>query len=93
MPTTATDQTLKYAYDNSGVQMVVPKYYFKALARKVGGSYQTIAFYLDHKDYSDAGSYMNYAVSVSELEKRTGFTFFPSLDASVKANLDLSQWR
>ena len=36
---------------------------------------------------------MNYAVSVSELEKRTGFTFFPSLDASVKANLDLSQWR
>lgn len=93
MPTTATDQTLKYAYDNSGVQMVVPKYYFKALARRIGGSYQTIAFYLDHKDYSDAGSYMNYAVSVSELEKRTGFTFFPSLDASVKANLDLSQWR
>lgn len=34
MPTTQTDQTIKYVQDNDGKNMAVPKYYFKALARK-----------------------------------------------------------
>ena len=29
-----------------GKNIAIPKYYFKALARKVGGNYQTIAFKL-----------------------------------------------
>lgn len=92
MPTTADDQQIKYAKDNNGQNIAIPKYYFKALARKVNGNYQAIAFKLDHKAYSD-NNYMKYAVSVSQLEEMTGFTFFPSVPAEIKKNLNTSQWR
>lgn len=36
---------------------------------------------------------MKYAVSVSDLEKNTGFEFFPGLDESTKSQLDLSKWQ
>ena len=91
MPTTATDKQIQYAQDNNGKNIAIPKYYFKALARKVGGNYQTIAFKLDHKAYGDT-QYMKYAISVSELENMTGFTFFPSLPSEVKKTLNTSQW-
>lgn len=91
MPTTATDKQIQYAQDNNGKNIAIPKYYFKALARQVGGNYQTIAFKLDHKAYSDT-QYMKYAISVSELENMTGFTFFPSLPSEVKKTLNTSQW-
>lgn len=91
MPTTATDKQIQYAQDSNGKNIAIPKYYFKALARKVGGNYQTIAFKLDHKAYSDT-QYMKYAISVSELENMTGFTFFPSLPSEVKKTLNTSQW-
>ena len=78
--------------DNQNKDVVIPAYYFKAVARKISGTYHTIAFKLEHKDYSDSKSYMNYAISVSDLEKETGFTFFPQLDASVKEQLNINLW-
>lgn len=76
MPTTATDKTIKYTQDNSGRNMAVPKYYFKALARKVNGQFQTIAYKLNNQEYSDR-NYNVGILSVKELEEMTGFTFFP----------------
>lgn len=35
MPTTPTDKTINYTIDNNGNKVAIPKYYFKALARKV----------------------------------------------------------
>lgn len=92
--TTATDKTIKYFInDNDGAKVAVPKYYYKALARKVNNVFQTIAFKLEHRAYSDPQGYMDCAISVSDLEKETGFTFFPSLSADVKATLNKSQWQ
>lgn len=91
MPTTENDQTISYAYDNNKQKIAIPKYYFKALARKVNGNYQTIAFKLDHKAYNNT-QYMNYAISVSDLEKMTGFTFFPSISSTIKSTLNKTQW-
>ena len=93
MPTTPTDTKVTYVKDNDGKNVAVPKYYFKALARKISGQFHTIAFKLDHKTYSDPTGYMDCAMSVSDLEKLTGFTFFPTLDAATKAELDLSKWQ
>ncbi len=73
-------------------EMAVPEYYFKALARKVNGTFITIGFKFDNKDYT-GNNYMNEAVSVKELEDLTGFTFFPTIDASAKATLNKSQWQ
>ena len=72
--------------------MAVPSYYFKAVARRVNGVFTTIAFKLDNKTYTTR-DFMSDAISVKDLEDLTGFTFFPSIDASTKATLDKSQWQ
>ncbi len=72
--------------------MTVPAYYFKALARRINGSFITIAFKFENKSYSGSG-YMEEAISVKELEQETGFTFFPTIASSVKATLNTSQWQ
>ncbi|MBR8707779.1 hypothetical protein IX307_000145 [Bacteroides pyogenes] len=71
--------------------MAVPEYYFKALARKIGGTFYTIAFKLDNQEYVGR-DFMQWAISVKELEQTTGFTFFPSLDARAK-ELDVAKWQ
>lgn len=76
MPTTQTDQTIKYVQDNDGKNMAVPKYYFKALARKINEQFQTVAYKLDNISYSHR-DYNVGILSVKELEEITGFTFFP----------------
>lgn len=90
MPTTQTDTHITYTRDNSGNNVAVPKYYFKALARRISstGSYQTIAFKMDQKTYSDR-DYKKYALSVNELEEITGFTFFPNIDDQYKNSSEL----
>ena len=92
-PTTATDKTIKFiTHSKTGAQVAVPKYYYKALARKIGGQFHTIAFKLDQKEYNDK-NFMQYAISVSELEKITGFTFFPSIDVAIKEKLETNLWK
>lgn len=76
MPTTAADKTIKYAQDNDGKNIAIPKYYFKVLARKVSGQFQTVAYKLDNVSYSHR-DYNVGILSVKELEEMTGFTFFP----------------
>lgn len=76
MPTTSTDQTIQYTTDIDGKKIAIPKYYFKVLARKVSGQYQTVGYKLDNTSYSDR-NYNIGLVSVKELEEMTGFTFFP----------------
>lgn len=76
MPTTSTDQTIQYTTDRDGSKIAIPKYYFKALARKVNGQYQTVGYKLDNISYSDRNFNIGL-VSVKELEEMTGFTFFP----------------
>lgn len=78
MPTTIADKNIKYTKDNDGKNIAVPKYYFKALARKVSGNYQTVAYKLDNRKYSD-NNYDACALSVNELEELTGFNFFCEL--------------
>lgn len=76
MPTTAADKTIKYAQDNDGKNIAIPKYYFKVLARKVSGQFQTVAYKLDNVSYSHR-DYNVGILSVKEVEELTGFTFFP----------------
>ena len=85
----------EYTFDESGHKIRIPSGYFKALLAYGGNSetgkakfkdyasdgyYTGIAFVFDHKDYGNA-SPMNYAVTIDELEKRTGFDFFVNLPA------------
>ena len=74
----------------------VPNYYFMAILSLKGGKYQAIAFWLEHKDYGTDKNYAQYALSVDELEQKTGIDFFHNLpddiENKVEASFDASAW-
>ncbi len=76
--------------DNDGREMSVPAFYFKALAKRKGNDYATIAFKVDNEPR--APHFMEWKLSVAALESVTGFNFFPSIPISAKAAVDDSQW-
>ena len=94
MPTTPENTTISYTQDNDGKQIAVPKYYFKALCRinRATGEAQTIAFKLENKAYPNNEPYMNHTLSVAELERMTGFVFFPMIREQDKQAYDKSKW-
>ena len=93
MPYAQGSTTVNYTYDSDRQRIAVPAYYFKALARidRETGTAYTIAFRFNNASYS--GTIMSAALSVSELESLTGFTFFPNIDAKYKQSYDASKWQ
>jgi endonuclease G len=79
-----TDKTITYSNKGSAI----PKYYYKALALKKGNDYYTIGFKIANAIIPTTTTYNNYRMTVSDLEKETGFTFFPKLTATVKGTID-----
>lgn len=87
----------------SGQHIVRPKFFFMALLRKSSkdttqGGYAAIAFWMDHQvNTSTAADFSRYAISIDELEKRTGIDFFCNLpdaiEEQVESNLVLSAWK
>ena len=76
---------LTFAQDKSGNDAVIPKAYYKALAKKVGGQYYTIGYRMDNRQFSE--SFENFRVTVASLEQETGLTFFPNItDAAIKSS-------
>lgn len=87
------DQILKY---NGSHSVPVPKYYFMAVLAKKGKSYKSIAFWLEHKKYSTPYGLQGKALSVDELEEKTGIDFFPLLpdviERQTEASYTLDDW-
>ena len=63
---------------------------------KVNGGYKAIAFWMEHKENNDKVS-AKYAITIDELEKRTGIDFFCNLpdetEAAVEKETNLSFWK
>lgn len=80
-------------------RLAVPKYFYMAILCKNGettqGGYKAIAFWMEHKANSDT-NYASYAISIDELEQRTGIDFFCNLpddiERQVESNLVLAAW-
>ena len=78
--------------DNSSQKCAIPNYFYKLVLKvKYSGSTvtsaSTIGFWFEHKDY-DNSTYVNYAVSVDEIEAWTGFDFFVNLPDTVEAEAE-----
>ncbi len=99
----------EYAYDNNGVKVRVPVGYFKALLgyKKSGsigaatGGYIGIAFYFEHKEYSNDAIMSTQSMSIDALEKQLGGVDFfynlpdrigPERAAAVESAVD-SWWK
>jgi endonuclease G len=82
--------------------VTIPKYYFKALLRRQGDSFHSIAFWLENRCYSPNKITHQYAISIRELEEKTGIDFFPnlkyvlpdnpSLEDIVESSFNIEKW-
>ena len=79
--------------------LLVPKYFYMALLHynKETDSYHSIAFWTDHIDGTQSVKNLaDYAISIEELQNRTGIDFFCNLpddiEKNVEENLTLSDW-
>lgn len=92
----------KYTMVGSNNHLVCPSYFYMAIlayAKKysnTNGGYFAIAFWMEHKTNTDAVS-SKYAITIDELEKRTGIDFFCNLPDDIENAIEksyyLSDWR
>lgn len=74
-----------YSGNRSGFSVVVPTHYFKALLFKgistyaVSDGYMAAGFIMPHDQAIRKDNYINYIMSIDELERQTGIDFFPNL--------------
>lgn len=82
LKTAGGNEKVKYVTDNIGNEIAVPNYYFKVLLRlEISGSnrnYSAIGFWFEHKANSGKVT-RSYALSVDDIEKKTGIDFFVNL--------------
>ena len=58
---------------------------------KATDTYHAIAFWTLHEDASDTNkNYGDYAITIDELEKRTGIDFFCNLPDDIEQNVESS---
>ena len=80
------DKPLEYRKDNNNKQVSIPNAFYKAIVRLSKGSYIGAAFYLDHKNYQgQPATLKDFALSIKELEEKTGLTFFVNLPSDKAA--------
>lgn len=84
--TITTDKVINYTGPHS---IPVPAYYFMALVKYKAGYYDSIAFWLEHRDdYRSPYDLSLYAITVDELEEYTGFDFFHNLPDQLETPLE-----
>ena len=76
----------KYTRDNSGMACPIPDYFYKVVVwRDKQERWHSKAWCIPHEGYS--AGYDNYKTTLSEMEAKTGFDFFPRLnDVNVLDN-------
>lgn len=65
-------------------KIVIPEYYFMAILAKKGSTYKSIAFLFEHKSFPRPYDLQKHALSVEELEKKTGIDFFHNLPDDIE---------
>jgi len=80
-------------------RLLVPKYFYMALLHynKATDTYHALAFWTEHLSTTQPVTYLgDYAITIDELEKRTGIDFFCNLpdeiENAVEAEADLDFW-
>jgi len=98
------DNVSKTTSDGVGSVVPVPTHYFKVLMRTVSGTsgksiakssdneIKSIGFWVEHRSYGDIEPPRSICVSVSDIEAKTGFKFFPAVSEIVKKQNNPSLW-
>lgn len=78
---------IKYLKTNNTIP--VPKYFYMAILSLKNGQYKAIGFWFEHKSYSN-NNYASYALSIDELEEKTGIDFFHNLPDKIENEVERS---
>lgn len=89
-----TDGVYSFKCNN---RLLVPQYFYCALLSVKNGKYHAIGIWTTHSnDAQSSTTIKNCAISIDELERRTGIDFFCNLPDEIEdeteATLDLSFW-
>ncbi len=91
-------------YDRDGMLCPVPTNYYKVLLRTKSGTtgkkirdcspseLKAIGFWVEARSYDEGTPVASVARSVAEIERQTGFDFFPQVADEVKQQYNPSQW-
>ena len=86
--------------DGHAHELIVPKYFYMALLHynKATDTYRALAFWTEHLPTTQSVADLSiYAISIDELENRTGIDFFCNLpdevEKEVEADVDLDFWK
>lgn len=72
-----------------GGKLIVPKYFYMAILRKSSFGYAGMAFWSEQKnEWRTNETLRSHAISIAELEKRTGIDFFCNLPDDVEAQVE-----
>ncbi|MDR1091181.1 MAG: DNA/RNA non-specific endonuclease [Prevotella sp.] len=88
LKTVGNNETVTYMKDHSDNQIAKPNYYYKVLLGKSGNTYKSIGFWFENKSYQSNKNFINYAMSVRDIEKRSGFNFFSNLPQSTQDEVE-----
>ena len=73
--------------DKMNHKVKLPEAYYKALLRyEKGSEYIACGFYIPHDSSIPAETFMDYIMSIDELEKKTGMDFFVNLPDAIGAD-------
>lgn len=78
-------------------RLPVPKYFYMAVLARTGNTYKAVGFWTEHTDDAQTStSLASCAITIDELERRTGIDFFCNLpddiEDAVEATYDSSFW-
>lgn len=99
--TTASDPNVQWVDNRNGGKVAVPKAYFKVLLRTKSGNTgkavdnsnaTTIGFWYENRSYGNINPRESDVKSVDEIERLTGFTFFPQISDEIKEIKDGERW-
>lgn len=93
--TVGGNEEINYTFsrnDPARLQMAIPNYYYKALVkRSVNGDdvkFKGVAFWFEHRSYDRTAIQWSDAITIDELQKRTGIDFFSGLESQVQEQIE-----
>lgn len=99
--TTASDPNVQWVNNSNGGKVAVPKAYFKVMLRTKDGdtgkavdnsNATAIGFWYENRSYGNINPRESDVKSVDEIERLTGFTFFPQISDEIKEIKDGERW-
>lgn len=91
--TIRSDQVYSTKLNN---RLPVPKYFYMALLAydKKTNKYQALGLWTEHNNNKDTNkNYGDYAISIDELESRTGIDFFCNLPDDIEDDVERNAWK